>query len=417
MTMDRRDFLKLCSGVGIGVASTGLTFAGTRQAWGEKPIMYVMVYAGGGWDTTMLCDPKGGEINPEFTEGEFGQTGNIVYAPTGNNQAFFERFKDQMVVINGINTQTNGHDVGTRNSGAGDLRDGFPAFAALVAAAKSEGKPMGFITNGGYDETAGVIGATRFGNLNVIQELIHPNRITANNDDSPTYHTEAAWNNIKKARQERLKRMQETQQLPRMNGAQSLLYSARLGDGKLAPLLDYLPEQLSPNGLARQAEVALAAYKAGLTTAVNLSQGGFDTHSNNFNTQQTRLTSLTDGVTALFNRAEELNIADELFVVMCSEFGRSPKINDGNGKDHYAVGSMICMGSGVKGNRVVGATDEKQAYKKVDPKTLEATNTGGVTMTNAHIHRALREHAGIAEMDSVSSFQLKAEESLPILTG
>ena len=134
--MERRDFIKLASLAGFGVASTGLPDGFMREAWGASPRVYVILQALGGWDPTLLCDPKGGDveegtgINPDFAPEDIQQAGNINYAPTGNNAAFFNRFADNLLVINGIDQQTNGHDTGQRNSAAGNIKDGFPAFAA-----------------------------------------------------------------------------------------------------------------------------------------------------------------------------------------------------------------------------------------------------------------------------------------------
>ena len=59
-------------------------------------------------------------------------------------------------------------------------------------------------------------------------------------------------------------------------------------------------------------------------------------------------------------RAGELKIREQLVVVVQSEMGRTPNYNAGNGKDHWSIGSALFLGRGIKGNRVVGATDDKQ---------------------------------------------------------
>ena len=82
-------------------------------------------------------------------------------------------------------------------------------------------------------------------------------------------------------------------------------------------------------------------------------------------------------------------------VVALGEMGRTPDYNKGNGKDHWSVGSMMLLGRGIKGDRVVGATDEKQFLVPVDPKTLMTDKEKGVRMRPEHLHQALRELAGI----------------------
>ena len=57
--------------------------------------------------------------------------------------------------------------------------------------------------------------------------------------------------------------------------------------------------------------------------------------------------------------AEELGLADRILLVVGSDFSRTNFYNDGNGKDHWPIGSYMLMEQGAPwGNRVVGLTDE-----------------------------------------------------------
>ena len=88
-------------------------------------------------------------------------------------------------------------------------------------------------------------------------------------------------------------------------------------------------------------------------------------------------------------RAEELKIRDKLVVVVQSEMGRTPTYNNGNGKDHWSIGSVMFLGRGIKGNRVIGATDEKQFHVPLDPQTLALRQgQGHPRPPRAHPHRA-----------------------------
>jgi uncharacterized protein (DUF1501 family) len=74
--------------------------------------------------------------------------------------------------------------------------------------------------------------------------------------------------------------------------------------------------------------------------------------------------------------------------------GRTPNYNNGNGKDHWSIGSIMFLGRGVKGGRVIGATDEKQFLVPLDPKTLQ-TDPKGIRLRPEHLHLALRDLSGI----------------------
>ena len=116
------------------------------------------------------------------------------------------------------------------------------------------------------------------------------------------------------------------------------------------------------------------------------------------------------GVDYLASKAEELKIREKLVIVIQSEMGRTPNYNKGNGKDHWSIGSIMFMGKGIQGNRVVGATDEKQFLVPIDPKSLALDEEKGIRTRPEHIHRALRELAGIENHAFSKKFPLKIPE-------
>lgn len=88
------------------------------------------------------------------------------------------------------------------------------------------------------------------------------------------------------------------------------------------------------------------------------------------------------------------NLQDRVTVLVGSDFGRTPFYNDGNGKDHWNVTSMMAMGAGVRGNRVIGGTDDHVEALKINPVSL-SLDANGITLTPEHIHVALRQLAGV----------------------
>jgi uncharacterized protein (DUF1501 family) len=112
------------------------------------------------------------------------------------------------------------------------------------------------------------------------------------------------------------------------------------------------------------------------------------------------------GIAYLARRAGELKIRDQLVLVNQSQMGRTPNYYAGNGKDHWSIGSAMFLGRGIKGNRVIGSTDEKQFAKPLDPHTLKATKDKGIRVRPKHVHEALRLLAGIAEHPLSKKFPL-----------
>ena len=94
---------------------------------------------------------------------------------------------------------------------------------------------------------------------------------------------------------------------------------------------------------------------------VTLNLGGWDTHRDNWNSLKNRnLPALDAGLSGLFSALEEKGLLDSTSVFVTGEFGRTPKINQRVGRDHYPR-AMFCLmaGGGMKGGQVIGASDAK----------------------------------------------------------
>jgi uncharacterized protein (DUF1501 family) len=105
----------------------------------------------------------------------------------------------------------------------------------------------------------------------------------------------------------------------------------------------------------------------------------WDTHGNAFPHLKDKLFPPTDrAVSALLDDLSNRGLLDSTLVVMCGEFGRTPKISmvlpeyKLPGRDHWgACQSVFLAGGGVKGGTVIGSSDAKGAYPSTDPQTPE----------------------------------------------
>jgi Protein of unknown function (DUF1501) len=97
----------------------------------------------------------------------------------------------------------------------------------------------------------------------------------------------------------------------------------------------------------------------------------WDTHGDNFNRLKNRLLPVFDGATsALLQDLSDRSTLDETLVVMLTDFGRTPHINGGAGRDHYPnVYSIMMAGGGIQGGQVYGSSDSKGAFPKALPCT------------------------------------------------
>jgi hypothetical protein len=80
------------------------------------------------------------------------------------------------------------------------------------------------------------------------------------------------------------------------------------------------------------------------------------------------LPPLDQGYSALLEDLSQRGTLDETLVVMLGEFGRTPKINKAQGRDHWgACQSVVLAGGGIQGGQVYGASDRIAAYPKNNP--------------------------------------------------
>jgi hypothetical protein len=431
--MDRRNFFKLMSLAGLAAVSPTV-FAGRRPGAFKNPNLpplaetyggplWVFLNAGGGWDPTSLCDPKGGKgpedpeaMNQAFTTEQIDAAGNIRYPNIGTEENptayadFFNKHYKRLRVINGLDMQSNGHDSGSRHCWSGRLAEGYPSLAALIAAVHGHELPMSYLSFGGYDDTQGQVARTRSGNTGALARIAYPDRGNPE-DENSLFHSPVAGDLIKKAQEARKERLLATEQLPRVQNAIGNMYTSRTGSNELKKLQQYLPDMLDngPNPLRRQIQVALAAFRAGITVSINLDIGGFDTHGDHDANHIPRLVNILDGLDFLWTEADVQGIGDN-FVVLCgSDFGRTPGYNDTRGKDHWAITSLMMMGKGIKGDKVIGASDDRHNAFSWDPGTLKQSDSG-IHIEPRHLHANLRRLAGIDKHDLMKQYPIAIEK-------
>ena len=93
---------------------------------------------------------------------------------------------------------------------------------------------------------------------------------------------------------------------------------------------------------------------------VEVSLGGWDTHNANFVAVPERCETLDKGLSALLNDLHLRGMLQDTLVVVTTEFGRTPDINQNVGRDHYPKAfSAVMFGGGVKGGFVYGKTDKE----------------------------------------------------------
>ena len=428
--MERRNFLKLCSLAGLGFAApigmSSLLRAKEESAPsdGYPGPYYVVFNASGGWDTTYMMDPKGTEgINRLFKEGDILTNGPHRFAPIAkhiqkgmSNEDFYAKYASELRVVNGLDYSVNNHSSNARYVATGKIDSlAYPTFPALVAACYGAVAPLAFLTFGNYSATGNLVPMSRVPYLQSLNLLAKADFVEGN--DTAPYHDPFAARRIEQALEDQFQARVSEKRLPRVERSQSMLYSAQANSKALQRVVPFIPKEVAKERLDQQTDIALASFKAGVCVSANLSIGQFDSHNNNDADQMKLIPEFLAGVDYLFRKAEDLKIREKLVVILQSEMGRTPNYNTGNGKDHWSIGSIMFLGAGITGNRVIGATDEQQQAVPVHPKTLEIDKENGVRVRPEHVNLALRDLAGIQNHAFSKQFplELAAKDQIPDL--
>lgn len=418
----RRDFLKRCLAAGLGLA---LPMRPERTLSGQNEDLpaydgpyYVVCNASGGWDTTYLMDPKGIDgINRLYEQGDILTEGNIPFAPTAkhiseglSNEDFFAKYAKELLVLNGLDYSVNNHAPCSRYMATGNLDSlAYPTFAALVAACRGPECPLAFLTFGNYSATGNLVPMARVPYVPSLKLLANANAVQGMVQHQ--YHEPFVMDHIEQtlARQKQLR--SKTPRLPRRERADNTLYAAQWNSQALSRVTPHIPKDIPKDPMSQQAEIALAAFKAGVGVSANLSVGQFDSHQKNDQDQMKLIPRFLASIDYLLRRAEDLQIREKLVLVIQSEMGRTPHYNKGDGKDHWSIGSIMFLGPGIEGNRVIGGTDEGQFAVPLSPQSLAADADHGIRVRPEHIHAALRQFAGISDHPSSQLFPFKVQDS------
>jgi hypothetical protein len=292
---------------------------------------------------------------------------------------FFSRWASRSTIVNGINTRSTSHDQSRQLVLTGYLDPTRADFAVMAAHKNGADLPLPHLLLSGQSfggPFAGLSG--RVGGQ--LRNVLNHNRIPSHTDPE---QSQLAVSALGEAHIQQALEWQRLLDDPgALRGKVEGFRDANQRGDKLVRLANSLPNDANDGTQLGQA--LAAAFRAGMTTSVSVSNmGGFDTHGDN--TEQNGrwndvFTFLDDFVTQLSVEpgVAAPNLLAETTIVYCSEFGRTPQLNQDNGKDHHPFTSMVLVGKGLRGGTTVGLTDRDQEGVKVDFRTGQPSATGQV---------------------------------------
>lgn len=457
--MHRRQFLKNAASAALALTIPSMSFRKVHAQ--SNPLLFLSFEASGAWDPTLLFDPKGADVHSSYYNEEdiFSLSSGLTYAPKSvdagtptpymvgpeaTKEDFFAKFENQLVVLRGMDTQTNSHQIGPRHVFSGNIREGNPSFAAMRAAVHEDtigsALPMSFLSTGGFDKTANLVPPARVGNVDAFKDLSEPYRIYARGTNLTRFFPPSVEDLIKSTQQERAARLATANTTPKVMSAMELLDRARSTEPQFPALLSSINDfpalsaEESTNPIIPKIQLVLAAMAGGQCVSANISYGSFDTHQDHDALHRPRMQTFLDGIEYAHRMLGQLGLLDRTVIIIGSDFSRTTyndidPNNDARGKDHWPVTGMMFMGAGIAGGRVIGETDDGQKDDGTYDKGVHARKVKLVSdvieiaedddpeadyIRPPDVIQALREHFGINNHSLSQKYEL-GDTIFPIL--
>lgn len=397
-SLSRRGLMRAAAATaGMGLlGGMGAVVNQARAAVGDRKFLFF--FAGGGWDATPL-DPKFGadgvapvdatDMDPMTVLGTAGNLSWCAGDDRPNVDRFFRRWGAKCAILRGVNVHSAGHDSGMKWAMTGTSASSVPDIPTILASNGSVEYPMPHLVFSGPAYPGYLGAAVVRGGGGALLSLIDGSINGRADRPAPVFSTP------------------QDQMMDAFVFDRAAKFAAsRKGDlaqAKADDLLANVEKAMELEGrrfeagldnpgrtMLDQALMAVEVMRLGLTRCAMIGiPGGWDTHGGNqgvgpqWNSFTADLDKLlqhlatTPGTSAPW-------LIDEVTILCMSELGRTPKFNGSMGRDHWPWSSYLAIGSGIRGNRVIGATDEGLIAMNIDMQTGQAVDQG-VSFGTEHI--------------------------------
>ncbi len=429
--MKRRDFLWRC-GLTAGALAAPSLWPRLARAAGELDRYFVFAYFEGGWDHLLGLDPRDPAV---FTDDVVRETG--IEPGYGLLPAAFSRspidagpfalgpcaaplvpLADTFSLVRGINMATLTHEVGRRYFITGRPPSGLTArgssIATLAAAATTLDTPVPHLAhlvesyNVDQPSFAAALPVASVEHLQYIlqENLGIPTDIPANvkgalgdywQKHRDCVGAEAAGGTLADIYRENRARARQVV-------TTNLHRNFQFNSPEMAPVrARYGIEVGQTDTAAGRAALAAQALKTGLSRVVSVALStALDTHDQTWaNDHSARLFQGFDALARLLKDLGESEapgggtLLSRTTVLAFSEFGRSPRLNERLGRDHFLGNCALVAGGGIAGGRVIGSSNDLGLGPDLIDLTTGRADEGGVSLMPEHVLATILAAAGV----------------------
>jgi hypothetical protein len=389
-SFSRRQMMRAAAATaGMGLlGSAGAVVNQARAATGDRKFLFF--FAGGGWDATPL-DPKyaadgiapvdGTDMDPMTVLGTAGNLSWCSGDDRPNVDRFFRRWGRQIAIMRGINVHSAGHDAGMKWAMTGPSASSVPDWPAILASNGSVDYPMPHLVFSGPAFPGPLGAAVVRGGGGTLLRLIDGSINGQADRPAPVFSTP----------QDMMMDAYVFDRAARFAAGRKGLAAQAKADDLLANIERSMELEgrrfeaglnNQGNSMLDQSMMALEVMRLGLTRCAIIGiPGGWDTHGGNQNVGP-QWNSFTNDLDQIMDHLASTPgssapwLIDEVTIVCLSELGRTPKFNGAQGRDHWPWSSYMAMGSGIRGNQAIGATDEGLIAMNIDLATGQVSDNG-----------------------------------------
>jgi hypothetical protein len=384
--MNRRSLLRTGAGLGAWLAARPL------RAEAPRASACILLYMAGGPSHLDTFDPKPGRPTAGGLKAVASPVDGIQLC---EHLPLLAARARQLAIIRSLSSKEGNHDRARHLMHTGYPPQGgvdHPAFGSVVSEVRPHAGLPGYVAIGGPGEDSGFLDAIH--SPFPVKNPTKPVRYLApakGVDEARFGRRVALWRDLESgfagsgggsyARSQR------------QVGEQAL--SLMRSPGAAAFDLEAEPERsreaYGPSEFGQGCLMARRLVEAGIPF-VEVTLGGWDTHQDNFPRVKELGAVLDRAMSALLDDLAGRGRLDSTLVVWLGDFGRTPRINEKGGRDHFPTcSSAVLAGGGVRGGQVVGATDADGAEVRDRPVTVQdlyRTVAATLGLDADHVRRA-----------------------------
>ncbi|MCX6127630.1 MAG: DUF1501 domain-containing protein [Proteobacteria bacterium] len=374
----------------------GQAYAATQGYPPQRRLVWINM--SGGWDILEVTDPKVSSTSGIDMMYDWGLAQSLAGAgPNDKIGRWLSRIALQgkdIVVVRGLNMGTTSHMAGSVYMDTGVLSNSGIVNAAsipsIVASESAATIPI-IQLNGGSDPKIdrgllSPVSVVRAQNLELYRSM-YPQ--TSESLQQKLLVLDYLDKSITRAKQrtgehDRLKAISTAEEKIKVQLGDDVGSKLALTNTDRAPFAVNAPQSMN-NGLRDAFALSLKLLKNNLVSCLNLGVGGFDTHANQERQMQPNLESFDYLMATFMNELRASNQLDNTLIVVYSDFGRTPKINNNSGRDHWPFGGALLIGGGIEGGRMVGATDDNLRGLTINETTGARDSSSSLTLSPSNL--------------------------------